>query len=153
MCLTGHTTLGETTDNSTQISWIPTGNTKNTFTIGVYKIIPGDINFGAKIGGPYLVMPQSLGGATITIRYVWNNEKPFDDVITGDEDYNSLNPDDEKNKNNIYQITRPLSGNWLASNKYNYVLNLGDNQEEILFRVEVEPWTPTGGNNNIFDIE
>ena len=150
--LTGYTTLEETTDNNTQISWTPTGNT-NTFTIDVNKKIPDDINFGAKIGGPYLVMPQSLSGATITIRYVWNNEKPSDDVITGDEDYNSQDSDDVKNKNNIYQITRPLSGNWLANNKYNYVLNLGDNQEEILFKVEVEPWTPTGGNNNIFDIE
>ena len=151
--LTGSTILEETTDNNTQISWTPPTGDPKTFTIGVNKIIPEDINFGAKIGGPYLVMPQSLSGATITIRYVWNNEKPSDDVITGDEDYNSEDLNDDKNKNNIYQITRPLSGSWLAGNKYNYVLNLGDNQEEILFKVEVEPWIPTGGNNNIFDIE
>ena len=151
--LTGSTILEETTDNNTRISWTPPTGDPETFTIVVYKKIPDDINFGAKIGGPYLVMPQSLSGATITIRYEWNNEKPSDDVITGDEDYNSEALNDDKNKNNIYQITRPLSGNWLASNKYNYVLNLGDNQEEILFKVEVEPWISTGGNNNIFDIE
>ena len=142
--LTGYTTLKETTDNSTQISWTPTGNT-NTFTIDVNKIIPGDINFGAKIGGPYLVMPQSFSGATITIKYHWDNQKDKDDTITGDEDGNP--------NNDYYQITRSLSGNWLVGNKYNYVLNLGDNQEEILFKVEVEPWISTGGNNNIFDIE
>ena len=150
--LTGTTTLNATTDNSTQISWTGTGS-KNSFTIPVGKTIPDQINFGAKIGGPYLVMPQSLSEATITIRYVWNNEMPSDDVITGDEDYNSLDPDNEMNKNNIYQITRPLTGVWLAGNKYNYVLNLGDNQEEILFKVEVEPWLVTGGDNNIFDVE
>ena len=37
------------------------------------------------------------------------------------------NEDDEKNKNNIYQITRTLTGEWIAGNKYTYVLNLGDN--------------------------
>ena len=141
--LTGSTIL-EDTHNNTQISWEPTSN-PNTFTIDVDKIIPDHINFGAKIGGPYLVMPQSLSEATITIRYYWDNQKDADDIITGDEDTN-LN-------DGIYQITRPLSGSWLAGNKYNYVFNLGDNQEEILFRVEVEPWIPTGGNNNIFDIE
>lgn len=150
--LTGTTTLNATTESNTQISWEGTGST-NSFTIPVGKTIPDQINFGAKIGGPYLVMPQSLSEATITIRYVWNNEMPSDDVITGDEDYNSLDPDDEMNKNNIYQITRPLTGEWLAGNKYNYVLNLGDNQEEILFKVEVEPWLVTGGDNNFFDVE
>lgn len=156
--LKGTTTLNDATNNSTQISWTGTDEPDDpvdhkTFTIPVGKTIPTDINFGAKIGGPYLVMPQSLSEATITIRYEWNNEKTSDDVITGDEDYNSLDPDDEKNKNNIYQITRPLSGNWLAGNKYTYVLNLGDNEAEILFKVLVEPWLVTGGNNNIFDVE
>lgn len=150
--LTGTTTLKDDTYNSPQISWTGTG-APNTFTIPVGKTIPDQINFGAKIGGPYLVMPQSLSKATITIRYVWNNEIGSDDVISGDEDYNSLDPDDEKNKNNIYQITRPLSENWLAGNKYTYVLNLGDNEAEILFKVLVEPWEVTGGNNNIFDVE
>ncbi len=158
--LTGSTTLNATTDNNTQISWTGTDAT-STFTIPVEKTIPDDINFGAKIGGPYLVMPQSFGKGTdstddditITINYTWVNAKAKDDEITGDEDYNSLDPDDEKNKNNIYQITRPLSGNWLAGNKYTYVLNLGDNEAEILFKVLVEPWDVTGDDNNIFDVE
>jgi hypothetical protein len=142
--LTGTTTLNATTDNNTSISWSPTGN-KNTFTIPVNKKIPDDINFGAKIGGPYLVMPQSLTSATITINYHWDNQKNTDDTVDGDED-TGIN-------NNTYQIKRSLTGVWLAGNKYNYILNLGDNQEEILFKVEVEPWLVTGGDNNIFDIE
>lgn len=150
--LTGTTTLNATTESNPQISWTGTG-APNTFTIPVGKTIPDQINFGAKIGGPYLVMPQSLTSATITINYTWNNEKTYDDEIGNDEDYNSQNKEDEKNKNNIYQIKRTLTGEWLAGNKYNYVLNLGDNQEEILFKVEVEPWEVTGGNNNIFDVE
>ena len=158
--LTGTTTLNTTTDKSTKISWTGTG-APSTFNIPVGKTIPDQINFGAKIGGPYLVMPQSFGKGTestddditITINYTWNNEKTYDDEIGNDEDYNSQNKEDEKNKNNIYQIKRTLTGEWLAGNKYNYVLNLGDNQEEILFKVEVEPWEVTGGTNNIFDVE
>lgn len=142
--LTGSTTLNATTDNNTQILWNPTGST-SSFTIPVGKIIPDQINFGAKIGGPYLVMPQSLASATITINYTWDNQKDADDTVTGDEDTNT--------NNEIYQITRPLTGEWLAGNKYNYVLDLGDNKEEILFKVEVEPWLVTGGDNNIFDVE
>ena len=142
--LTGTTTLNATTESNTQITWSPTGST-SSFTIPVNKKIPDDINFGAKIGGPYLVMPQNLTSATITINYHWDNQKNADDPVTGDEDTNT--------NNEIYQIKRELTGNWLAGNKYNYVLNLGDNQEEILFKVEVEPWEVTGGNNNIFDVE
>ncbi len=142
--LTGTTTLNATTESNTQISWTGT-NAKSTFTIPVEKTIPDEINFGAKIGGPYLVMPQSLSEATITINYHWDNQKDDDDQVTDDEDTNT--------KNGIYQIKRELTGEWLAGNKYNYVLNLGDNQEEILFKVEVEPWLVTGGDNNIFDVE
>lgn len=148
--LTGSTILSSTINNSAQISWTP--DIKSTFTIPVDKKIPDDINFGSKIGGPYLVMPQSLSGATITIRYHWDNQKDADDTVTGDGD---TNPDD-----NYYEITRSLflpenslSEEWVAGSKYNYVLNLGDNKEEILFKVEVEPWQSTGKNNNIFDIE
>lgn len=142
--LTGTTTLNATTESNTQISWTGTPPT-STFEIPVGKTIPDQINFGAKIGGPYLVMPQNLASATITINYDWDNQKDVDDTIEGDEDTNT--------NNEIYQIKRSLTGEWLAGKKYNYVLNLGDNQEEILFKVEVEPWEVTGGDNNIFDVE
>lgn len=144
--LKGSTTLNATTDNHTAITWNPSDN-KSTYQIPVGKIIPEQINFGAKIGGPYLVMPQNLeeNEVTITINYTWNNEKDADDEVTGDEDTDKTN--------NIYQITRTLDESWVAGYKYNYILNLGDNQEEILFKVVVESWEATGGDNNIFDIE
>lgn len=131
---TGTTTLNAPTESNTQISWTGTGS-RSTFTIPVGKTIPTDINFGAKIGGPYLVMPQDLAGATITINYTW------DDAM------------DTNTSNDTNEITRSLTRKWLAGNKYKYVLNLGDNEAEILFKVEVEPWQVTGGDNNIFDVE
>ena len=145
--LTGTTTLNATTDNSTQISWTGTGST-SSFTIPVGKTIPTDINFGAKIGGPYLVMPQSFGKGTastddditITINYTW------------DDDGNNIFEDDDT-KDLVSSITLNGVDKWESGKKYNYVLDLGDNKEEILFKVEVEPWQVTGGNNNIFDVE
>ena len=140
--LTGTTTLNAPTESNAQISWTGTGS-RSTFTIPVGKTIPTDINFGAKIGGPYLVMPQLFGEGTpstddditITINYTWDNATDTD------------------TSNDTYEITRSLSGNWLAGNKYTYVLNLGDNEAEILFKVLVEPWDVTGDDNNIFDVE
>lgn len=152
--LTGSTTLNATTDNGTEIEWTPTGTTK-TFTIPVYKSIPGEINFGSEIGGPYLVMPQAFDhkgtpdNATddvcITINYYWDNAKDADDVIDGDE--NTV-PND-----NVYQITRPIKSTditeWVSGRKYTYILNLGDNKEEILFQVKVDPWDKIEYENEI----
>lgn len=142
--LTGSTTLNTTTNNDTQIMWAPTGNT-NTFTIPVNKKIPDEINFGSEIGGPYLVMPQDLTNVTITINYYWDNAKDTDDQIDGDENTDS--------NDNIYQITRSITtstvSKWIAGRKYTYVLNLGDNKEEILFQVKVDPWDKIEYENEI----
>ena len=147
--LTGTTTLNATTDNNTKISWtVPDDTRPSTFTIQVGKTIPTDINFGAKIGGPYLVMPQSFGKGTIlpndditiTINYTWD-----------DDGNNKFDPDDTKDL--VSSITVKGVDKWESGKKYNYVLDLGDNKEEILFNVEVEPWVVTGGNNNIFEVE
>lgn len=143
--LTGSTTLNATTDNSTPISWTGTGSI-DEFNIPVNQTIPDQINFGGDIGGPYLVMPQNLGGATITINYTWENANPSgkDDVVEGDED--------SSDSNNVYQIKRTINAEWIAGNKYTYVLDLGDNQAEILFKVLVEPWD-VEGYKNIVDVE
>lgn len=147
--LTGTTTLNTTTESNTQISWTPPPTVStSTFTIPVYKKIPDDINFGTKIGGPYLVMPQSFGKGTIlkndditiTINYTWD-----------DDGNNIFEADDTKDL--VSSITVKGVDKWESGKKYNYVLNLGDNKEEILFKVEVEPWQVTGGDNNIFDVE
>lgn len=142
--LTGSTTLNNDTKEVTDVSWTPTGS-QSTFTIPVGKTIPSEINFGAPIGGPYLVMPQSFGKGTdtpvtIIINYTW------------DDDGNNILEDDDT-KDLVSSITFEDVDKWVAGKKYNYVLNLGDNEEEILFKVEVEPWEVTGGDNNIFDVE
>lgn len=145
--LTGSTTLNNDTKEVTDVSWTPTGS-QSTFTIPVGKTIPSEINFGAPIGGPYLVMPQSFGKGTVT---------PDDDITiiinyTWDDDGNNILEDDDT-KDLVSSITFEDVDKWVAGKKYNYVLNLGDNEEEILFKVEVEPWQVTGGDNNIFDVE
>ena len=75
---------------------------------------------------------------TITINYTW------DDGTDQDED------------NDTKEFTRSITTNsitsWIAGNKYTYILDLGDNKEEILFKVKVEPWV-SGGDKNEIDIE
>jgi hypothetical protein len=89
--------------------------------------------------------PDDSDDVCITINYTWDNAKDADDVIDGDE--NTV-PDD-----NVYQITRPikLTGitEWVSGRKYTYILNLGDNKEEILFQVKVDPWDKIEYENEI----
>lgn len=141
--LKGKTTLNGTTDNSTTIVWTDF-DSRSTFTIPVDGEIPDDINFGAEIGGPYLVMPQTLDGVTIDINYHWDNAKSQDDIIYGDQ---NNDPTDK-----IYEIRRSINTEWVAGKKYTYILNLGDNKEEILFQVKVEPWVSVG-YDNVIDVE
>ena len=146
--LTGIDTLNATTDKNTKVSWTGTGD-KGDFHITVKQTIPDEINFGAPIGKiekSYLVMPQDLKNATITIYYYWDNADPNgqDDEVNGDEDTNKTN--------DYYQIKRSINENWIAGNKYTYVLDLGDNAAEILFKVLVEPWE-VEGHKHIIDVE
>ena len=135
--LTGSAVLETTTTDDTVISWKPTDNaTNNTFTIPVNKIIPDQINFGGEIGGPYMVMPQDLTNATITVNYTW------DDGIDDTEDTQEFS----------CSITTETIKSWIAGNKYTYILDLGDNKEEILFQVLVEPWK-SDGHKHIIDVE
>lgn len=142
--LTGSTTLNATTDGYTSITWSPTDNGKGTFTIPVKKTIPGEINFGGEIGGPYMVMPQSFGkntddkndDVTITVSYTWDDGKD----------------DTEDTQEFSRSITTETIKSWIAGNKYTYILDLGDNKEEILFQVLVEPWK-SDGHKHIIDVE
>ncbi|MBR5298341.1 MAG: fimbrillin family protein, partial [Parabacteroides sp.] len=142
--LKGTTTLTTQTDTDTNINWTPEeGEGLKSFKVNVIKIIPDDINFGGEIGGPYLVMPQSFrnGDVTITISYTW------DDGIDDNGVNDGVNPE-------VFtrSITTSSVTGWTAGNKYTYILDLGDNKEEILFKVEVEPWIQTG-EKNIIDVE
>lgn len=143
--LQGKTTLDATTNGETKIEWtIPSGNTTGTFKININKTIPTDINFNGEVGGPYLVMPQSFGkgtdattdDVTITINYTWD-----------DKDANT-----ENTQSFTRSITTSNITSWIAGNKYTYILDLGDNKEEILFKVYVEPWT-SHDYKNIVDVE
>ena len=142
--LKGTSELTGATDANTKISWNIAENEKvDTFHIPVEKIIPDSINFGGEIGGPYLLMPQKLGtnnakrdSVSLTVRYHWD--------------------DADDTTNDFYEITRTIATanfeEWKAGKKYTFVLDLGDNKEEILFKVEVEPWE-TVGNKNVVDVE
>ena len=133
--LTGSAVLETTTTDGTVISWTPPdGDATNTFTIPVNKIILDQINFGGEIGGPYMVMPQDLTNATITVNYTWDDGK------------------DQNTTNDTYEFSRPITTSWIAGNKYTYILDLGDNNEEILFQVLVEPWK-SDGHKHIIDVE
>ena len=143
--LLGKTTLDATTVENTKITWTPS-DTESTFQITINKTIPTDINFNGEVGGPYLVMPQSIGkgtddtadDVTITINYTWNDKQ------------------DEDTTNDTKEFTRSIKTSniesWIAGNKYTYILDLGDNKEEILFKVQVEPWT-SHDYENIVDVE
>ncbi len=141
--LQGKTTLDDTTNGETEIEWSPS-DTESTFQITINKTIPTDINFNGEVGGPYLVMPQSLGkgtdattdDVTITINYTWD--------------------DKDASTENTQSFTRSIKTtdieSWIAGKKYTYILDLGDNKEEILFKVMVEPWT-SYDYENIVDVE
>lgn len=141
--LHGTTKLNATTVENTKITWTPS-DTESTFIININKTIPTDINFNGEVGGPYLVMPQSFGkgtdattdDVTITINYTWD--------------------DKDANTENTQSFTRSITTtditSWIAGNKYTYILDLGDNKEEILFKVMVEPWT-SHDYKNIVDVE
>lgn len=145
--LSGKSTINGTTTEETVVEWSPLSGETKTFTIPVNKKIPTELNFDAEIGGPYLVMPQGFGkntddatddDVTITVSYTWNDGT------------------DQDTTNDTKEFTRSITTNnikgWIAGNKYTYILDLGDNQEEILFKVQVEPWV-LGGQKNEIDIE
>lgn len=143
--LTGADTLNATTVENTKITWTPS-DTESTFKINIDKTIPTDINFNGEVGGPYLVMPQIFGkgtddtddDVTITINYTWDDK----------QDSNTTNDTKEFTRS----ITTTDIKSWIAGYKYTYILDLGDNKEEILFKVMVEPWT-SHDYKNIVDVE
>lgn len=96
------------------------GTNASILTVNYEKTVPEEINYYSLIGGPYLVIPQSLEGVTLSVNYTW----------------------DEK----TYSNTTPVSLKttvitaWQPGMIYTYTLDLGDNKEEILFQATVEPW-------------
>ena len=114
--------------NSVQLSGI---NTSGTFTYSsgwglqatpatlsktVGKTVPGQLNFNALIGGPYMVIPQTLSGENnLTVNRTLPNEGPT-------------------------PVSTTLAPTWLPGMIYNYYLDLGKDDGRILVDVVIEPW-------------
>lgn len=145
--LNGTSSMNSSTDGSSVVAWTPKG-TPGTFTIPVAKTIPDDINFGGDIGGPYMVMPQVFDhkatpanpddDVMLTVNYTWDDG--LDTDVTNDT------------KQFSRSITTTGVTEWIAGKKYTYILDLGDNNEEILFKVIVEPWD-VEGYDHIIDVQ
>lgn len=124
--------------NFTYERWSALEIPDKTLDIKIEQTIPDDINFDAEVGGPFIVMPQKFSKTDVAdkykevkffIEYTWDGSTHEKEValstITGG----------------------PVA--WQPGHKYTYVLDLGDNKEEILFRVLVEPWDPVGYKNEV----
>ncbi len=117
-------------------NWTPNENQTKGLTIELEKNVPDDINYDQLIGGPYLVMPQSLESVRMNVCFSWG--------------------DQYKNKvSNDIQVNTTAITAWQPGNEYTYYLDLGDNKEEILFEVTVEPWTKgeDSGYENNYDVK
>lgn len=119
----------ETSGNWTNLNY-------SNYTIQLDKKVPEDINYTSQIGGPYMVIPQNLSDVTLSINYTWDTA------------------------NNVTTTPVHISSNevvpaWLPGKIYTYHLNLGDNKEEVLFKVTVEEWVKgeENGYENNYEVK
>ena len=123
------------TDQSalTYASW--NASTSGNLTVNYEKTVPEDINYYSLIGGPYLVIPQSLEDVKLSVNYSWDTATKQNTAETA-----------------IATTEIPA---WQPGMIYTYTLNLGDNKEEILFQATVEPWTKgeDEGYENQYDVK
>lgn len=105
-------------------TWAPTAST-GKLVLTVEKIIPGTVNFGGELCGPYLVLPQKNDGEgkELIIECHWKGYDPSDDVAK-----------DTK------ILKGRITNEWKSSRIYTYSLDLGNSREEILFSVSIAPW-------------
>ena len=111
----------ENQNTLTHAAWDMQGKTAGNVTVNYEKTVPTDINYYSLIGGPYLVIPQSLTGVTLTVKYSWD----------------TVNQGTSTPRN----IATAEITSWEPGMLYTYTLDLGDNKEEILFQASVEAWT------------
>ena len=108
------------------------GDSKETLDIAIKKDIPEDINFNSPIGGPYLVAPHDLTDASyLKVSYT---------RLDGGSDTKSV------------KLVDIGIAKWEAGKHYVYTLNMGNTEEEILFKVTVENWKTIDHKNDI-DVE
>ena len=109
--LSGINTSGTFVYSSGWGSW----GTSATLSKTVGKTVPNELNFNALIGGPYMVIPQTLSGS--------NN-------LTVNQTYNATTGD----------IHGTINDTWSPGYIYNYYLDLGKDEGRILVDVVIEPW-------------
>lgn len=115
--------------------------TSNTgdLIINLEKRVPDDVNYQSQIGGPYMVIPQVLKSSDskdikISVTYSWNGNRV---------------------QSAQFSLSTSHVTEWMPGNIYTYTLDLGDNKEEILFKVTVEEWVKgeDEGYENNFDVQ
>lgn len=119
-------------DSNKDLWFLTPENNTDSLYISVQKDVPSEeLNFNSNIGGPYLVMPQATENLKLKIKY-----RKLDNI----EYISEVNMSDAKVES------------WEAGKKYTYTLNLGEADEEILFKVRVEEWDVVDYKNKI-DVE
>ena len=119
------------------------GTATGDMQLSIDKVIPGEVNFGGELGGPYLVLPQdnSSGDANnknVDIKFTWPGTRDSNWEEVPGEDY-------------TYTITGKISNDWTAGKIYTYTVDLGNSREEILFEVSVTDWDYV--YEHVFEIE
>lgn len=99
---------------------------KGDLLLTVGKIIPGDVNFGGELCGPYIVLPQANSSAPkdFSIECHWKG-------------YDTASDDQDKDTK---VLKGEITNDWEPGHIYTYTLDLGNSREEILFQVKVTPW-------------
>lgn len=119
--------------------WTPEGKPDKVFDLLVEKNVPEDLNFDSKVGGPFIVMPQRFSRPEFSTDPELKDYKDVKLFVSYTWDGNTYNG----------EVALDAAGAWQPGYKYTYYLDLGDNKEEILFRVLVEPWDVVGFKNKI----
>jgi hypothetical protein len=115
-------------------TWSYQGNkTGNDLVLNFNKKVPEDINYNSVFVGPILVLPQALDNVILDIKAQRTDGSTYNKAL---------------NFNTIDAAYRK----WEPGKKYTYTLQLDDNNEEILFKIEVEAWTAIN-HDHIVDVE
>ncbi|MBQ5750112.1 MAG: fimbrillin family protein [Bacteroidaceae bacterium] len=107
--------------------------TGNDLVLNFNKKVPEDINYNSVFVGPILVLPQALDNVILDIKAQRTDGTTYNKAL---------------NFNTVDAAYRK----WEPGKKYTYTLQLDDNNEEILFKIEVEAWTAIN-HDHIVDVE
>lgn len=121
--------------------WTLEDDSSEDMTLTVGKTIPGDVNFGEELCGPYLVLPQANATAnkTVTIEFTWPG-------VNTNQSWIGV-----EGKDGTYTISGSISNDWEAGKIYTYSLDLGSSAGDVLLEVSVTDWKYV--QEHIFEIE